>query len=359
MKIVVRLFLKSLKFLIALVLCLEIASFLFMGIHNYVLYGDLWGHVPVRYDPHSLFLMKDEIPHSRFESVSENHSLNRTIWMFGGSTVRCRAHRAPDETLPALLSKHLNADGGPYHFTVANRGQNGFNSLLEVKYLQKTLIREPKPPDLIIFYDGANDVFQFAEYRNPEGHIGFRRLTAFIESYRNSWFGLLRPVNAAIYSSYIREVYGKLTLVAKEVDPDSPDLSRMAEITLKRYDHARRMASSYGSRFVLVWQPLLWVEKCRVDRHIVDGERGAMVDMQKFARVKKSVTTAYSRLESSLEKKPYFLSLRNVLCDRTRPAYRPDGIHLNPAGREMVAKRLSAVLRERLFAKEKTRWILQ
>ncbi len=84
---------------------------------------------------------------------------------------------------------------------VTNFGENTFNSVLEIKYLQKLLMKSTRRPDLIIFYDGANDCIYFNQYRNPDAHYGYRSLQGPIESYRQTHFGLLKPLVAALYAS--------------------------------------------------------------------------------------------------------------------------------------------------------------
>ena len=320
-----------------ILVALEAVSFLAIGVHNYLLYGTLWGHIPVRYDPEALFLMSAENPPSTFNSVSADPQLNRTIWMFGGSTVRGYPDRNRDKTLPALVSRYLNQRVRPYHVRVVNLGEFGFNSVLESKYLQKVFLDNQSGPDLVIFYDGGNDAFQFVEYRQPVGHIGYRRLKAFIESYRSSWFGLLKPINAAVYGSYTRELYDKLNLFFRPVEPDSPVLREMVNTAVRRYDHVARVVECYGSEFILVWQPLLWVEECTLSQPIKSAERRGLLDTEKFNRMRESVTTTYSALEKALQHKPYFVNLRDALCNRTVPVYWPDGIHLRYAGRRTIA----------------------
>ena len=234
---------RCLKVIVALVLAVEVISFLAMTSQNYVSYGHVFSHVPVRYDPDALFLMVDSNPPPDYNSVSPNPQLNRTIWMFGGSTVRCEAHWNHNKTLPAFLAKFLNEKARPYHFSVLNLGENGFNSVLESKYLQKVFIENPSPPWAVIFYDGANDCFQYAEYRRPVGHIGYRRLKAFIESYRQSWFGLFKPINAAIYASYTNEFIDRIRMFHDPVKPDSPALGNMASLAARRYDHVARIGN--------------------------------------------------------------------------------------------------------------------
>lgn len=335
------------KIALLLVLVVEASSFLAMTVHNYLIYGRIWGHVPVRYDPHALFVMTETNPEPRFNSVSSDPEANRIIWMFGGSTVRGNAHWDANKTLPAFLSQFLNATHRPLHFTVLNFGENGFNSVLETKYLQKVLITKSPRPDLVIFYDGANDAFQFAEYRQPEGHFGYRRLKAFVESYRSSWFGLAKPINAAIYASYTKELFDKLNLFLTPVEPDSPNLREMVRIAVKRYDHVHKVVHCYGSEFLLIWQPLLWVEQCRPAPDLRREEASFFLDTKKFHTMGQSVTATYGAMERALESKPYFLNLRQALCKRTVPVYWPDGIHLKDQGREMVAERIGrAVLRK-------------
>lgn len=340
-------FWKCLKLILIVVVGVEALSFAAMTLHNYILYGNIYSHVPVRYDPNTLFLMLDENPSADFNSVSPDPELNRIVWMFGGSTVRCNAHWDRNQTLPALLSKFLNKKAKPYHFTVVNYGENGFNSLLESRYLQKALADTNQAPHIVVFYDGGNDCFQYIEYREPEGHVGYRRLKGFIEGYRMSWWGFLKPITAAVYTSYTRELIDRLHMFSDPIKPDSEGLERMVELTSKRFDHVAKVLHCYDVEFLLVWQPLLLVEDCQVGERIKSAERTRFLDTEKFSDLKKSLNTTYDKFERKLENKPYFASLRNVLCDRTSAFYQPDGIHLTYEGNEEIARNLGQLLIDR------------
>lgn len=346
---------KCFKFILIIVVAVEALCFMAMMLHNYTLYGNVYSHVPVRYDPETLFLMLDRNPPSDFNSISADPQLNRIVWMFGGSTVRCNAHENQNQTLPALLSKFLNEKAGPHHFTVVNFGENGFNSILESKYLQKALAQSHDPPHLVIFYDGANDCFQYAEYREPVGHTGYRRLKAFIESYRMGWFGLLKPINAAVYASYTNEFMDRVRMLRDPVQPNSPTLQKMIELAIQRYDHIAKVVHCYDAEFLLIWQPMLWVEDCQVGEKIKQDERARFVDAEKFPDLKQSVSLTYNKLECVLWDKPYFASLRNALCQRTTALFQPDGIHLTSEGNGVIAGHISELLinrfRERLFTR--------
>ncbi|MFH0960904.1 MAG: SGNH/GDSL hydrolase family protein [Pseudomonadota bacterium] len=357
---VLRTLWNGLKIVLLVVLALEVISFAAMTVHNYILYGNVYSHVPVRYDPNTLFLMRDTNPSSEFNSVSNDPQLNRIVWMFGGSTVRCNAHWDPNQTLPALVSKFLNQKARPYHFTVVNFGENGFNSLLESKYFQKAIADSHEPPNLVIFYDGANDCFQYAEYREPEGHVGYRRLKGFIEGYRMSWFGIFKPISAAVYTSYTNEFIDRFRMLGDPVDPDSPNLDKMALFTARRFDHVAKVANCYSSEFLLLWQPVLWVENCQVGEAVNLEESTMFLDARKFPDLKQSVETTYNKLEHELLNKPYFVSLRNSLCGRQTACFQPDGIHLTCQGNEEMAQRIAELIigrfRDTLISRAAKNW---
>ena len=231
---------------------------------------------------------------------------------------------------------------------MVNFGEISFNSLLETKYLQKLLIENsPSAPDLVIFYDGANDCTYFAQHRTPYGHHGYRTLQAMVEGYHRSFFGLLKPLNAAVYSSFTRELYDKLRQVSVPLAPDPESLEKLAAMTAQRYEHVRKLAGCYGAQFLLFWQPILWVETAPIVPEVKAKELGLMVMGERFLAVRHNMAFTYEAMARRLQGEAYFVNFQNVLCPRTEPAYQPDGVHLLDRGRELVAGEMGRVLEER------------
>jgi hypothetical protein len=339
-----RLLLTSLKWLVLAVVAVEVLAFLIITASNYLIYGHLREGSRVRYDPYALFLNVDG-PRPTVHNPPAT-SPGKVIWMLGGSTLRDPAGHH-DRTIASFLARDLNRPGRP-PVTVLNFGEDSFNSLMETKYLQKLLI-EPgnPPPNLVIFYDGANDCSYFAQHRTPYGHYGYRRVRALIEGYHRSFFGLLKPLNAALYSSFTKEVYDKLMQTTVPIAPDSAILKNLAAMTEQRYEHVRRLAGAYGADFLLFWQPLLWVETGPVAPEVKAQEKGLTVLGDRFLSVRHNFTVTYEALGRRLQGQPYFVDFRNVLCRRTEPVYQADGVHLWDAGREMVAGEMDRILEER------------
>jgi len=342
-----RFFLIFLKWLLLAVVAVEVFCFLIITASNYLVYGQAFESSPAHYDPYTLFLNDKGLRHTANNPAAPGGANHRTIWMFGGSTLR--GDNGPAEaTIPSYLAGLLNRPDNPQPCTVVNFGENAYNSLLETKYLQKLLIESPKPPDLIIFYDGANDCSYFAQHRTPYGHYGYRRLQAAVENYRKSFFGLLKPLEAAVYSSFTKEFYDKLMEVAVPLEPGDPTLESMVALTARRYGHVRKLAGCYGARFLLVWQPIFWVETGEVDPQVGEQERQLAIQGARFLAVRQNFAMVYQALKQKLQEDPFFINFQNVLCPRKTLVYAPDGVHLEAAGNEMVARELARVLAEEM-----------
>ncbi|MFZ5452652.1 MAG: SGNH/GDSL hydrolase family protein [Thermodesulfobacteriota bacterium] len=345
MKKSLRLVLTILKWAVIILVAVEVLSFLFLTLANFFIYGSVWEGSRVNYDAYTLF-QEGPRPTANNPPVSKAAKDHRTIWMFGGSTMRGSTDDDA-QTIPSLLAGMLNREEKPMSFTVLNFGENSFNSLLETKYLQKLFIENPTRPRLIIFYDGVNECVYFAQNRNAYAHHGYQRLKALIESHRRSLFGLLKPVTAALYASFTLELYGKLRQAVIPISPDSPELRHFVDLTVQRYDYVNAQAGFYGAKFLLFWQPILWVETCKVAPRVGAIEQNYAINQARFGAVRHNFQIIYQALAARLKNKPYFVDFQNILCARTQPVYKPDGAHLLDPGRLMVAQAMDEVLQER------------
>jgi lysophospholipase L1-like esterase len=341
----------AMKWSVALIIGVEVMSFLIVTGSNFVLYGHAREGSRAKYDPYTLFLMADGVRPTAYNPPPTPGTPEKRIWIFGGSTIRGETER-DEETIPSLVSKVLNATGSPVGVCrVTNFGVNSFNSLLETKYLQKALVEELSTPHMIVFYDGANDAKYFAEHRSPYGHHGYRRVQALVESYYRSWFGLLKPLAAALYASFSRELYDKVQQVFVPIQPEDPLLRDLVDMTERRYDHVRKVAEAYGARFCLIWQPLRWVENCEVPEIVREQEKTLVGDGDRLATMRNNFSIPYLALAERLGGRPYFVSFQNVLCQRVEPAYQPDGVHLTVYGRDAVARRMAGIVSGRLLGR--------
>jgi len=341
MKRIFRLMFTGLKWLITLVIVVEIFSFLIIMGSNYLIYGQFRDCDPVRYDPYTLFVSERSPRPTANNPPAPDRAKYKVIWLFGGSTMN---GATPDDgkTIPSFLARDLNRTEPRLPAYLINFGEPSFNSLMETRYLQKALIEQPVHPDILIFYDGANDCAYFAQNRTPHAHLGYRRLRGLIESYHHSFFGLLKPLNAAMYASFTKELYDKIRQGVIPLETGDPQLGKFVDTVEKRYDYINKTAQGIGARFLLFWQPFWWVETGRVSPAVNQKEE---VSLPKFMAVRHNFEVINQALADRLKDKPYFIDFRNVLCGRTQPAYQEDGIHLKDIGDEMVASHMARYLK--------------
>ena len=323
---------------------LEVLSFVIVTASIYWVYGQFREGEGVDYDPYAIYINHQSNRPTAYNPHPPDKSRHKIIWVFGGSTIRGVTDQ-DERTLPSYLSYYLNRVEPYLPAVVINFGVDGYNSLLETKYLQKELIENPLPPDVIIFYDGANDAAYFCQHRTPYGHHGYRRLRALIESYHRSLWGLLKPLNAAVMASFTKELYDKFRHGMVAIDPKSPLLKKFVELNNQRYDYVNKMAKSWGARFYLVFQPVWYVETCEVMPSLREKETKVML-LEKFSALRLNNEVTLRALNARLQRKPYFVDFQNVLCSRQEMVYQSDGIHLEDVGRQMVARELAGLLKK-------------
>ncbi len=334
----------GIKILVIGLLLLELLSFVIITLSIYFVYGQLREGEPVRYDPYALYINLHGKRPTANNAAPDSGGIT-TIWMFGGSTTR-GISLDDRETLPSFVSQQLNQEPPALAARVVNFGVDGFNALMESKYLQKMLIESPQPPQIITFYDGANDCAYFGQYRTPYAHHGYRQVRGLVESYHQSFFGMLKPLNAAWYTSFTREVYDKMRQGVFAISPEDPALHQYLDQAVRRYDYIDKVARCYGATFVLFWQPCWWVETAPVTPAVQDQARKKIILGDRWA-LQKNFDLVYNALFERLKDKSYFVDFRNILCSRQQPVYESDGIHLNPTGDRMVATRMSEFLKRK------------
>jgi hypothetical protein len=335
----------GLKWLIITLLVVELFSFMIIIGSNYLIYGQVRDCDPVRYDPYTLFVSERSPRPTLNNPSAPDPQKYRLIWLFGGSTMN-GADVADGQTIPSFLARDLNQVDPRLPAYLINFGEPSFNSLMEAKYLEKAMIEQPALPDLVIFYDGANDCTYFAQNRTPYAHLGYRRLKGLIESYHHSYFGFLKPFYAAAYASFTNELYDKIRQGVIPLKADDPQLLKFVDSVEKRYDYINKVTQGFGAKFLLFWQPFWWVETAKVSTAVNQKED---VSLPKHMAVRHNFEIIDRALADRLKDKPYFIDYRNVLCARTQPAYQDDGIHLLGIGNEMVAGQMARYLKTHSF----------
>jgi lysophospholipase L1-like esterase len=261
-----------------------------------------------------------------------NHSKVK-LWVFGGSTVY--GTLIPDwATLPSSLSRLLNTSARCVE--VRNLGVESYNTNQELILLEQQL-KAGHVPDVVIFYDGFNDINAAFSPGGTTGHLGYVTTKWRLEG------GLVNQVDWMGQHSAAWRFVQEMTKASgqKKPDPDvpSPSPERVAMI-LDNYQQnmriARKLAELYGFRLCAFWQPvMLYGQKPLVayEKDLLNHNWGASLPREPFVPVYRE---AELRAQSSRE----FTFLGHIFDAAPQPLYL-DWVHLNPAGNELAAQAIA------------------
>lgn len=270
------------------------------------------------------------------------------IWMFGGSTLW--GSGAPDEaTIPSLLAAEYARDR--QSVCIRNYGEMAWVSTQEVIKLLLELKREPRAPDIVIFYDGANEALLPYQSDWLDGHQNLDRIRAVLErplAERDGSFGWLLESNTARMlqraASWIGVANRDAALAARYRAHRAviEDLTRESiRSYFRNIDTVRMLSSGYGFSLFFFWQPVLWTEAKPLtpeEADILESERRALPGLDEVYRHAHRLVAEKGH--------PGVSDISDSFRDQRSTIY-IDPLHVSPEGNRIVAKRIYDELRRR------------
>lgn len=253
----------------------------------------------------------------------------KKVFMFGGSTMWGTG--SPNQyTIASFLQKKLGDEYDVYNF-----GETAFVSVQELNLLLEVLAKGFKP-DIVIFYDGVNDIYASlyspAVPRDPQ----FRQ-----EDYANKEsldYLLLKLINKTNYLA-ITERIKILTGKGYGNQWDTRVLENyqtQVDSVIDQYRHlikqVKALGDAYGFESYHFWQPLIFTKKNNLheaEQPIYASQPEAMV---------KVYEEAYRRF-SALKSEQGFHYIADVFDNVNEPIYF-DFCHMGPKGNELIASRM-------------------
>ncbi len=277
------------------------------------------------------------------------------VFTFGGSTMWCWGAR-DDHTIASHLSKLLYEKG--QRVEVTNYGQLGYTSTQEVIALLRYLQRGDVP-DIVLFYDGINDVF--SSYHNGAAGIPIHEVV------RRAEFNLSqrpiqlawrwgREVLAGNLWGFHRLVTGLQRRLRRQAAPPLPSDDALVRQMVRVYEAnltlVESLGRSYGFDPLFYWQPVIFSKRHRspYEQHRAKGN----------PFLKQTYDTVYQRIRRSqaLNSRPHFHNLSALFDDLKEPYYW-DFAHVSGAGNRLIAAAMvddviELIEQRRAAAKQKT-----
>lgn len=254
------------------------------------------------------------------------------IFMFGGSTMWGEGVRDA-YTIPSQLAATLTEEKLPAIIT--NFGETGYVSTQEVIELLRQL-QEGNIPDLVIFYDGVNDVYaalqsgvaglpqnewkRRTEYNLTNRYNQLRRLFVDMTLDRFCLGAKLKGLGARLQPPANRTLKEDL----------EQDIFRTYLANLKAVDALGR---AFGFTTLFYWQPVIYFKP-----HLSDFERKFTGEEPMQTVYQK--TYALARSEAGRLQPYRFHDISAIFAESTAPLY-VDYCHVNETGNGLIARRMA------------------
>lgn len=182
-----------------------------------------------------------------------------SVFFFGGSTMWGTGSR-DQETIPALYAAATGR-------MARNFGESGYVAHQNLEMLL-WLLQVGERPDIVVFYDGVNDVVQKCRAGAPLFADGQRdRIRARLRFEQGSPGYYFAPLLA-----WLAETAGEEPAGGSDCAGDPARARAVAEALLRDWETARLVAEGNGIRFHAVLQPVLYFSETRSDHLRAEDE---------------------------------------------------------------------------------------
>ncbi len=237
------------------------------------------------------------------------------IFFFGGSTMWGSGAR-DEYTIPSYVSRALAEKG--YDVEVTNFGETGWVNTQGIIMLMLEL-RKGNIPDIVVFYDGANDVH--SALQNREAGLPGNEINR-----RKQFYGSRAVLN----------------LEQPKVD-DETLAKDTIDVYLANLDLLQALADRYGFSVVAVWQPISYV-----DKELTPEEYEMAYDLGE--KMAKFYQRTYALMRERAPRN--VVDLSGVFANVKERVYL-DHAHLNERGNEIVAQGMTQAIEKVLAERVK------
>jgi hypothetical protein len=254
----------------------------------------------------------------RMNNSNENFELNKDIWIFGGSTI-WGTGTDDKNTIPSLIEKLTNV-------STLNLGETGYTTTQELNLLNKELVNHK--PQIIIFYDGVNDVGKCLKDLNyfsttQENIIKSKLNKSYFENTLIAPSKILKEV-----SNFFQEKFKK-TSHSFDCDTDVSKAEKIAKIFVNNWINVKLIADKNNIKFIPVLQPTIFTSTSNKDYLFLNSELSSQLKIQ--------YEILYKLIKNELDNKNFkYLNLENSLNKKEN--YFIDYCHLFPNGNMIIAK---------------------
>lgn len=266
------------------------------------------------------------------------------VYIFGGSAIW--GWGSPDEgTIPAFLQSGLQSKLAK-PVCVMNYGENAYVSTQGVIHLM-LLLESGDIPDVVIFYDGVNEVLAASQSGMPIVHQNLSEISGVFEDHQAPIISFVQSSNSY---ELLQMVLSQLPISVGRETPKlqyDPDVlsDQVAEAYLNNYEIVSSLADKYHFDFYFIWQP-----------HILMGNKPLSSEEQKMITGLNWVLNldlpltdlfrkTYRKIEAETPHHEHLYYLGNIFDQLEESVWIDTWGHTTPKGNQIVADDLIGVIK--------------
>ena len=259
-----------------------------------------------------------------------------TVYMFGGSTLWGTG--SPDwGTIPSFLARRFKEAGKPV--CIRNYGESAWVTTQELVELVLELKRAERKPDLVVFYDGSNDVHAAWQSGARDVHQNFDRIKGQFETRREGREGSFGYLLASNTVQFMQQAAGRSNAQGAERrrgvwgGASTDDIARATlDNYLKNVELVDALAQRYGFAYAFFWQPALYA-----GQKPLTPEEERIRTREGSAGLRELYEKTYALARQVDRKNVYYIA--DAFKDYRGNLY-VDFIHVQPEGNRLVAARM-------------------
>lgn len=250
------------------------------------------------------------------------------IFCFGGSTMLSTGAR-DNYTIPSELSKLIHENFPNKKYTVTNFGHSGYNRNTETIQLQQELLKG-NIPDLVIFYDGVNEVvttFENKEAGLPSNAFYLKNSFGISHNYPKKIIHLIQTSNIIKAVRVIKPKKSSLNNSSTSTE----ELSNKALLNYKgNIILCNALANEYNFEVINFFQPVIYSKTTLSESEKEFSKSGEY--MKELYRQFYSDINVNSELKSNEN----FFNISDALNGKNSTIY-TDFCHISEIGNKIVA----------------------
>jgi hypothetical protein len=268
-------------------------------------------------------------PYAQRATVGTADAGKPSVYFFGGSTMWGTG--ADDaNTIPSLVTQ--------LGYRSANYGESAYTAHQSLVLLVQ-LLQEGHRPNVVVFYDGVNDVAHKCRSElTPTSHAREGQIRSVLAASKSeNVYGLKYMADPLI--AFAGVISSRLSLLTRgsghrdgqfACHSDVARAQQIADNLIQDWDVARRLVESYGGKFIGILQPVAYYSDTKLD-HI-----------RLSVNQKKQFQAVYPLIRLKMAERPGLYDFTGVL-DHPEYIY-IDFCHVSPNGNRHIAQKLIGVL---------------